>query len=372
MTGSRHVLVAHPSADAYGSDRQLAESMIAFREAGWDVSLCLPADGPLTGIVDAKVRFVGFPVLRKALLRPHRLMLLVLGMPTAVLRLVRLIRELRPDLVYVNTVTIPWWIFAARLCRVRVFAHVHEAEDAAPRAVRIALNAPLLLADTVIANSRASRQVLVAAVPALARRTRVVPNGIPDNGAAPFSSARRGHLALVGRLSPRKGVDVALEAVALLRNAGRDVTLEICGTVFPGYEWFEKQLRDRARQPDLAGSVTFAGYVNPTLPVLARSEVVLVPSRTEPFGNTAVEALLAARPLVASDVQGLAEIVEHERTGLLVPPDDAAALAGAVARYLDDPEWARRVAAVGRSEALRRFGVDRYRTDIRQLIEPVA
>ena len=64
---------------------------------------------------------------------------------------------------------------------------------------------------------------------------------------------------------------------------------------------------------------------------------MLVPSRVEPLGNTAVEAMLAQRPLVASRVQGLAEIVEDGRTRLLVPPGDPAALADATARFLEDP-----------------------------------
>ena len=68
------------------------------------------------------------------------------------------------------------------------------------------------------------------------------------------------------------------------------------GTTFPGYEWFEQRLRERAARPDLAGHVRFAGYLHPTWPALADADVVLVPSRVEPFGNTAVEALHARRP----------------------------------------------------------------------------
>ena len=64
---------------------------------------------------------------------------------------------------------------------------------------------------------------------------------------------------------------------------------------------------------------------------------MLVPSRVEPLGNTAVEAIFAQRPLVASRVQGLTEIVEDGRTRLLVPPGDPAALADAIARFLEDP-----------------------------------
>ena len=362
---SRRILVAHPSPDVYGSDRQLLESLAGMRAAGWAVTVHLPGDGPLVDLMsDTPVRVQQFPVLRKALLRPGALVRLVLTTPRDLVRIVRTIRAAHPDAVYVNTVTIPLWILAARLTRTPVLVHVHEAEEDAPRILRIALLAPLLLASAVIANSEASRRVLIDGLPRLARRTTVIPNGIPDIAGDSPDAAEPGRLALVARLSPRKGVDVALDAVALLRRRGYPVSLDVCGTAYPGYEWFDRQLRDRAGKPDLAGAIRFLGYVNPTGPVLARASVVLVPSRTEPFGNTAVEGFLARRPVVASRVQGLAEIVADGRTGLLVPPGDAVALAAAIARILDDPALARTLAEAGRTEAETRFSSARYRRDI--------
>jgi hypothetical protein len=100
----------------------------------------------------------------------------------------------------------------------------------------------------------------------------------------------------------------------------------VCGTVFEGDEWYEGELRRRVAEPDLAGRAALRRVRPPDDAVLARTPVVLVPSRVEPLGNTAVEAMLAQRPLVASRVQGLAEIVEDGRTRLLVPPGDPAAL----------------------------------------------
>lgn len=357
-------LIAHPSPDLYGSDRQLVESVAGLVGAGWDVTVALPAIGPLTELLgDARVEICDFPVLRKSLLRPGALARLALRFPRELNRLIRLVRRANPDVVYVNTVTIPIWVLAARLARRPVLVHAHEAEQDAAAPLRIALAAPLLAAQCVIANSAASRQVLVGTLARLAGRTRVIYNGVPEPDPVKIEP-RAGHLVLVGRLSPRKGIDVALEAVALLRGEGRPVTIEICGTVFPGYEWYEAELRARASRPDLDGAVHFAGYVNPTTPALTHASAVLVPSRVEPFGNTAVEAMLAGRPVVASNVQGLAEIVDDGRTGLLVAPGDAAELAAAVRTLLDDRALADRLARDGRSDAAVRFSLARYRSDI--------
>jgi glycosyltransferase involved in cell wall biosynthesis len=99
---------------------------------------------------------------------------------------------------------------------------------------------------------------------------------------------------------------------------------------------------------------------------------VLVPSRAEPFGNTALEAQLAGRPVVASAVQGLQEIVTDGETGLLVPPDDPVALAAAIATLLDDPERARAMALAGHRSAQANFSLDRYRSAITDAVARTA
>ena len=157
---------------------------------------------------------------------------------------------------------------------------------------------------------------------------------MPDAGAPAPARERAAtdplRCVVVGRLSPRKGTMVALEAVARLRAGGADARLDVCGSVFPGYEWFEAELRERAGRADLAGAVAFHGYVSPTRPLLEAADVVLVPSFGESFGNVAVEGMLAGRPVVACDGLGLGEVLSGApRTGRLVPPGDADALARA-------------------------------------------
>ena len=83
--------------------------------------------------------------------------------------------------------------------------------------------------------------------------------------------------------------------------------------------------------------MTFLGRVAPVAPVLERAEVVVVPSFGEGFGMVALEAMERGRPVIASDVGGLPEIVADGRTGLLVPPGDVEALARAIAELAGDP-----------------------------------
>ncbi|GAA1996869.1 glycosyltransferase family 4 protein [Nakamurella flavida] len=377
-SATRTLLIANPSSDVYGSDLQMLETISAVVEAGWRVVVTTPDDGPLIAMMQARgavVDRVDYPVLRRENASATGMVKLLLSLVPGALTIVRTLRRVRPDVVYVNTVTLPWWLLVTRLLRVPVVCHVHEAEMDDSRLVRTALIGPLVLARRLIVISEPALQAVGDAVPRLRARSQLIYNGVPEptgeiTASTPGAGPRR--LAIVGRLSPRKGTDVALEAVAALRADGRDVVLDVCGTAFEGYEWFVDQLHTRAGQPDLAGAVTFSGYVNPVWPALERAEVVLAPSLREPFGNAVVEAQLAARPVVAAAALGHLETVQDDSTGLLVPPGDATAMAAAAARLLDDADLARRLGEHGRTEALRRFSIARYRREVVELLTRAA
>ncbi len=362
------MLVCHPSPDVYGADLMLVRTVAALRRRGWDTLVTVPEDGPLlprlrrTG---SPVRLLPAPVLRKSLLSPLGLARTVLTAPVDLVRLVRAVRALRPDVVYVNTLTLPHWLAAGRLAGVPVVCHVRELESEVAPLVAWCLVAPLRLASRVVANSRATAAFLRRHHPRLAPRTDVVHNGFDfPPGPGPGPNGPRPRVALVGRLSPRKGQDVAVRAVAALARRGRTAELDLAGSVFPGYEWYEQELRDLAAELGVAEHVRFLGYVDDVWPVLAEADVVVVPSRLEPFGSVAVEALAAARPVVVSDVGGLPEIAAGEAAASVVPPEDPEALADAVAAAADLARTRPDVTAASGASVRRRFGRDRYDDEV--------
>lgn len=372
------VLVAHKSGDVYGADLQLLESIRAMTERGWRVVVVMAQGGPLVEMIvglGAEMRILNFPVLRRAHVSIRGFVYLARSGCSGMVGMRHIIREFLPDLVYVNTVALPWWLLVTRISRIPSVCHVHEAEDSDSRVVLAMLNAPLTLATVIISNSRASMSAMCTAAPWLRERARLVYNGVAGPTEIPHHVSRGNgplRLAVIGRLSPRKAQDIALEASALLRSDGRNVELEICGTSFDGYEWYADQLHARASQPDLAGSVIWSGYVSPIWPALARADVILAPSLREPFGNAVVEAHLSLRPVVASGALGHLETVSDGVTGLLVPPGDAFALASAVARIIDDPDLAVRMAEQGRAQALESFSIGRYKAEIVDTLQTVA
>lgn len=373
---TRSVLISHPSPDLYGSDLQLLESVTALAESGIAVHVILPRTGPLEEFLmdrGAKTETIPFPVSRKSVLNLRSLPKYVAETIIATVRAVRLIRRVRPDVVYANTITAPVWILAGFLTGTPSLCHVHEAEETGNRLLQMLLAAPLLLCKTIIVNSEASREVIDQSWAKLRDRIELIYNGVPQpirTSTKTIPTVVSGvRIVLVGRLSPRKGTDVALEALAELVKKGRDVSISICGDTYPGYEWFESRLRERAQMSDLIGRVQFCGYIRNVHEYFAQAHIVVVPSIAEPFGNVAVEAQLASRPVVASNVQGLAEIIDHGRTGLLCPPGDHVKIAEAIIRLVDDPAWAEKIAQAGYDSAVRRFGVERYHQSIVDVVE---
>ena len=371
------ILITHPSAELYGSDRVALESTRALAGRGWQVTVTLTETGPLADLVratGAAVTTLPAPVLRKAYLSPVGLLRFAGILAARTPGMVRLLRSVRPEVVYVSTVTVPWWIVLARVFGCRVVVHVHEAEDDVPRLVRLALAAPLLLAHRIVANSAASRDTLARSIPRLRRRTDVVDNGVP--GPPSLTGPRPElvppvRLGLVGRVSPRKGTDVAVAALALLRRRGVDAELDLVGGVFAGYEWFADDVRAQVAREGLDGAVRWRGVLPEVWAALREVDVALVPSRVEPFGNAAVEAMLAGRPVVATRTQGLREIVRPGENGEVADPGDAASLAEAILRVVLDWPAARDRAAAARVEAERRFSPDRYRERIAGVLDDV-
>ena len=118
------------------------------------------------------------------------------------------------------------------------------------RLVKRVLYLPALFAQRILINSRFSLEVMTSVYPGLASRTEIVPNPVPSPPAPQRAREALGdtlRVLYVGRLSPRKGVDVLLDAVAGLLDRGQHTTLDIVGSAFSGYEWFEDQLHATAQ-----------------------------------------------------------------------------------------------------------------------------
>jgi len=165
---------------------------------------------------------------------------------------------------------------------------------------------------------------------------RIVHNGVHSAEFEPIvTAAEAADIVFLGELRMLKGVDVLLDAMAILRNAERPVTASIVGNG-PDADKFRMQ----AELLGLADAVRFHKAM-PTRDALALGRLVVVPSRAESLPYVVLEAAAAGRPLVATDVGGIPEIF-GPMADRLIPAGDPAALARALARRIDDPAAAER------------------------------
>lgn len=361
------VLVAHPSADLYGSDRVLLESVEGLVDAGARVVVAIPAEGPLAAELSARAAEVVIsptPVLRKSIMTPAGLVQLVWTTTRSVWRPLRLLQHVQPDVVYVNTLTIPLWPVLARLSGRRVVTHVHEAEDAASLLVKKALNMPLLFAHSILTNSQFSAAAMAKAFKRLHDKSEVILNGVPGPSViVPLRSAITDQVRLVylGRLSHRKGVDVAVAAMDVMNARGIRSRLDIVGAVFPGNEGFAADLVRFIKECGLSDRVFLHGFQREVWDFLAAADVAIIPSRyDEPFGNTAVEAILSARPAVVSDTSGLREAAGGYSSVQFVPPFDPEKIVDAVDRITSNWQRYREMALEDAKLAATKHNPSRY------------
>jgi glycogen synthase len=283
---------------------------------------------------------------------------------------VRLARRWRPDIIHLHTAMV-WHVAEAirRHTSIPLVYHVHSVDKAEYEIGREpqpwlahseAQEKAIASADRLIALSRDERDLLAAYYPAARDRIRIVGNGIHEPAAdgSPPARPRRPHQPLVlysGRLVERKGIRELLAAIPAVLGAAPATCFALAGgppNVPPAdvaAEWLTPELAPHLDR------IHFTGWLRSSQ--LARwyrsADILVVPSRYEPFGMVILEGMIHGLPIVASNVGGPAEILDHGRTGLLFPPRDIPALAEQLIAVLRDRDLRERIAHAGAEEARR-------------------
>jgi glycosyltransferase involved in cell wall biosynthesis len=277
----------------------------------------------------------------------------------AIMRLARHLRNERIDIVHAHDRYTDFvCTAAARLARVPVVL-ASKRWSQTTRRHRLTSAVGFRLAHYVVANGASVAESLPVAEGVRRERVLVVPNFVDDRGFdapdARWVADQRRALGIaasdrviccVASLRPIKDHPTLLRAVARLAQS-----FPACRLLLVGDGPSRPMLEAMARELDIGGRVTFAG-VQPQYPSLhALAEIATLTSTSEGFPNTLVEAMALAKAVVATDVAGIRDAVRPGVNGLLVPPGDDAALAGAFARLLADPALARALGDAGRATA---------------------
>jgi glycosyltransferase involved in cell wall biosynthesis len=336
-----------------GSEKQvvlLAEGLLA---RGIDTRVLLLFKG---GPREDALRAAGVPVVYLGFVADIRPSMVPANI-RAFVRLVLHLRRFRPDVLhaflfhsYVTAAP------AARLAGIRVLVAGRRSLGDFKRGRRVLLAAERLatrMTDLLVANAEAVATDTLRHERVRPDKITTVYNGLPDSAfepAVPAALATAAPLILcIANLNPDKGHRFLLEAVARLRDRQRTCTLALVGD---GRE--RRALEDQAAR--LAIDVRFLGHRTDIESLLARADVVALPSLHEGMSNAVMEAMAAGRPVVATDVGGTGELLDGR--GILVPPSDSGALADGLAQVLGDAALAARLSARARDWSLEHLHVD--------------
>jgi len=303
---------------------------------------------PGEGEIAEALRRMGIPVavLPLAPLRPWT--------APAVLRSLRalgaLLKQWRPSLIHAHGSRGALYAgITARWLHIPVIWHV-RITDRDPFLDRILL----ALSARVIAISKAVRARFDGSHHA--GKVRVVYNGVDPEGWVPTErlaySLAGPVVLLVGRLSPGKGQTTLVRAAPAVLDQVSGARFVLLGADSDGEA---DRLRRLAGELAVSPAVEILGWKEDPRSVFQEADVVTLPSRSEGFGRVLVEAAYLAKPVVASRVGGISEVVVDGETGFLVPPDDPPALAEALIRLLTDPNLRARLGKAARERALTRF-----------------
>ena len=275
------------------------------------------------------------------------------------------VRRFRPDLVHTHLVHADvYGAYAALRARARLVSTKHNDDPFRSGRARYGERLLTRRADRVICITEALERFTREVVGLPAEKLSVVHYGLdaPPEPWGPPSSLPGGPelapetpvLLAICRLVPQKGVDIAVEALALVREEHPDAHLVVLGE-----GPLRTELTALAERLEIADAVSFPGRVGDVAWWLRRAAVLVHPTRWEGFGLALLEAMLSERPVVASAVSSIPEIVVDGETGRLVPRDDPPALAAAVIDLLDHPARAAAMGAAGLELARAEFSVER-------------
>jgi glycogen synthase len=267
--------------------------------------------------------------------------------------------DFQPDLVHLNfsAPSAFFHLFAHRAGRLPCLETIHAFIE--PASGQDSLHARILASvDWVVGVSDAMLRDARRLVPEITPRSSVIHNALEmpslEPAPLPFDCPS---VLFAGRLVLEKGVDTAIDAFAAITNRFPNAHLVIAGD-----GPMRQNLEQRAIDFGISPKVKFLGWVDPEkMPALINSAtIVVMPSRwEEPFGLVALQAAQMARPIVATSVGGLPEVVLNARTGLLVEKDNSAELANAIALLLDHPETGVQMGAAARKRVQAEFTMDR-------------
>jgi len=366
----KNILVIHQSSELYGSDKTLLYLFSKVNTTQYQFVVVLPSEGPLKQAIEK----LNFPVYIVPVLKLHRklftiknLLQLQKDFKQSIKALKKLHQKYHFQIIYSNTLAVMVGAIISKKWHIPHLWHVHEIiEHPKP----IAWLYPRILykyANSVICNSKATKNNLVKRLPLLDSKTTVITNGIDFSNYSvketeeSSSEMEQFNISLIGRVSRLKGHRWLIHTFEKYLKQELKLHLQFVGSPVPGQEFHEAEIKQLIKAYQLENRVTWLSFQEDLQPIWNTTHLCVMPStEAESFGLVALESMRAGVPVIASNLGGLKEILEEKGTGILVEPNNEKELAEAILYLYKNPNVRSEQAYHAFVSAQKKFNLETY------------
>jgi glycosyltransferase involved in cell wall biosynthesis len=376
MAKARYVLFLQSSSEGYGSAKIIQQVLRIYLNEGFTPIILLTNSGPLQDILEKEglsVYVQNLGILRRKYVSPQGL----LNRLSKNLKAYRFLTELHLkyqfELVYSNTLAVIVGAYWAKRRQIPHIWHIHEILPGPGPLVKMLAG---LLDQSTPRPIAVSQAVAEHWKPLLKKsKIEVIHNGLPyadfqveysDTKAKLGLSPEQVIIGMIGRINPGKGQLFFLELADRLSKKFPKTHFILVGDPFPGYEPILEEIRNEIRDKGLESKVNYLGFRDDIPKVMAALDVFVLPSiLPDSFPTVILEAMAAAKPVVATRSGGASEMVLEGETGFLIPISSVEKGVEALQKLIQDPDLRQKMGEAGRKRVLKEFGLEAFEEKIK-------
>lgn len=371
------ILFIHQSAEMYGSDKTLLFLLKSLDKKKYNPIVILPFEGPLKKeLENNQIQVIIGPVLKlyRKMFSPKNMIHFIKDIKKGMKLLNQLHQKHQFDIVYSNTLAVLIGFMFAKKTKVKHIWHVHEIIES-PKIFTKLFRKLLSHSCTsrIVYNSKAT-QKFWDKTEVLKSKSIVIWNGIEickeliNQDSIKLIREKLFNtnetdiiIALIGRISRWKGQMLLLEAFKKLDQKHTNIKLAFIGSPPPNQEIFLDTLTKKVKELNLESNVVLLPFQDNINKVWQAIDIAVVPStEPEPFGMVAIEAMMAKKPVIASNHGGLSEIIIHEKTGYLFTPNNQKKLEIAIEKLIVDDKLRNEMGVNGFKRVNEQFSLESY------------
>ncbi len=285
-------------------------------------------------------------------------------LPVTILRFLSIVLEVHPVLIHTNTLKAHIiGCIASKIARTQCIIHMRDiltGHKLYMALISMFSTKIIAISEAVKKNIRYSKEVYV------------VYNGIAvDNKRDNRRMGDTINIGTIGQLAKWKGVEYFIKAAGLLsRQHTKRFKFWVIGDAIFGDDDYKRYLQDMSEELGLLKSIEFTGWVQSPLDLMEKLDIVVhTPIHPEPFGRVLIEAGLLNKPVVATNIGAIPEIILDGKTGLLVPPKDANAISHALTNLIKDRNLMKSMGKAGRERVKNLFSIEKTTRNISNIIK---